>query len=391
MAVRSPSIREYISGVEVPRQILLPGLEETHLREGNESDAVLRVDSYRDPLGVALRYPQFRFMGSKHRLLPWLYEVFSSIPFHTALDAFSGSGCVAYLLKAMGATVTTNDHLHFAYHIANALVANPGRVLGTTDLDRLLRENDEAPHFIEDTFSGIFFTPEELRFLDNVWANLGLIDDEFQRSLVITAMCRAALKRQPRGVFTVANGKAARYHDGRRDLRLTLQEHFIESMELLRSVPYDDGRPHRALCMDVFDLPIEYDLVYLDPPYVPRSDDNCYIKRYHFVEGLACYWHGYEILRSSKVRKIKKKYTPFSYRRTAIPAFDQLFHKFAESVIVLSYSSNGYPDLEVLISLLRRYKSRVEVFEAEHRYHYGTHDRVRPDRALVREFLIIGA
>jgi 16S rRNA G966 N2-methylase RsmD len=315
----------------VPCQIALPGLEHGYAEE-NLRDTGFRSGTLDNPLSIALRYPPFRFMGSKHRLLPWLYEIFSSISFRIALDAFSGSGCVAYLLKAMGATVTANDYLRFAYHIANALVAN----------------------------------------------------------LVITAMCRAALKRQPRGVFTVANGKAARYDDGRRDLRLTLQEHFIESMELFRSVPYDDGRPHRALCMDVFDLPVEYELVYLDPPYVPRSDDNCYIKRYHFVEGLACYWHGYEILASSKVRKIKKKYTPFSYRRTSIPAFDQLFRKFAESVIVLSYSSNGYPDLEVLISLLRRYKSRVEVFEAEHRYHYGTHDRVRPERALVREFLIIG-
>ena len=373
----------------VPCQIALPGLEHGNVDE-NLTDAGFRSGTLDNPLSIALRYPPFRFMGSKHRLLPWLYEIFSSISFRIALDAFSGSGCVAYLLKAMGATVTANDHLRFAYHIANALVANPGRTLNPADLDILFRKSDRRFDFIERTFSDIFFTPEELRFLDNIWANLDLIDDEFKRSLVITAMCRAALKRQPRGVFTVANGKAARYNDGRRDLRLTLQEHFIESMELFRSVPYDDGRSHRALCMDVFDLPIEYELVYLDPPYVPRRDDNCYIKRYHFVEGLACYWHGYEILDSSKVRKIKKKYTPFSYRRTAIPAFDQLFRKFAESVIVLSYSSNGYPDLEVLISLLRRYKSRVEIFEAEHRYHYGTHDRVRPERALVREFLIIG-
>lgn len=374
----------------VPCQIALPGLEHGNVDE-NLPDTGFRSGTLDNPLSIALRYPPFRFMGSKHRLLPWLYEIFSSISFRIALDAFSGSGCVAYLLKAMGATVTANDYLRFAYHIANALVANPGRILDATELDILFKKSERGLNFIESTFSGIFFTPEELRFLDNIWGNLGLIDDEFKRSLVITAMCRAALKRQPRGVFTVASGKAARYNDGRRDLRLTLQEHFIESIELFRSVPYDDGRPHRALCMDVFDLPVEYELVYLDPPYVPRSDDNCYIKRYHFVEGLACYWQGQEILASSKVRKIKKKFTPFSYRRRAIPAFEQLFRKFAESVIVLSYSSNGYPDLEVLISLLRRYKSRVEVFEAEHRYHYGTHDRVRPERALVREFLIIGA
>jgi esterase/lipase superfamily enzyme len=47
----------------------------------------------------------------------------------------------------------------------------------------------------------------------------------------------------------------------------------------------------------------------MDPPYVPLADDNCYIKRYHFLEGLACYWEGKELMMSSKVRKIVKPFT----------------------------------------------------------------------------------
>src|SRR5262249_9230180 len=129
-------------------------------------------------------------------------------------------------------------------------------------------------------------------------------------------------------------------------------------------------------------------LVYLDPPYVPRADDNCYIKRYHFLEGLSCYWEGLEILDDSRVKKVKKPYTPFSYRATAIDAFDRLFRHFRDSILVLSYSSNGYPDLDVLSGLMRRYKATVEVFRRNHRYHFGTH------RAAVRndviEYLVVG-
>lgn len=44
-------------------------------------------------------YPQLRFMGSKYRLLPWIWDVLRDIEFDTVLDACSGSGCVAYLLK----------------------------------------------------------------------------------------------------------------------------------------------------------------------------------------------------------------------------------------------------------------------------------------------------
>ncbi len=130
------------------------------------------------------------------------------------------------------------------------------------------------------------------------------------------------------------------------------------------------------------------DLVYLDPPYVPRSDDNCYMKRYHFLEGLSRYWKGVRLMEETKVKKIEKPYTPFSYRKTAIDAFDRLFRLYRDSIIVLSYSSNGYPDRDVLENLLRRYKKTITVFERPHRYHFGTHDSVR--RAEVHEYLIVG-
>lgn len=130
------------------------------------------------------------------------------------------------------------------------------------------------------------------------------------------------------------------------------------------------------------------DLVYLDPPYVPRADDNCYIKRYHFLEGLSCYWQGLDIDYSTKVRKIPKRYTPFSYRREATEAFERLFRHFKDQKIVLSYSSNGYPDLDRLIDLLSKTKSDVRVFQRDHTYHFGTHAKVK--RAAVQEYLIVG-
>src|SRR5437588_4674 len=324
-----------------------------------------------------LQYPRLRIMGSKHRLIPWIHHVLSDLEFETAMDAFSGSGCVAYLLKAMRKSVIANDFLQFAYHLAHGLTVNPGVHLSPADIGGLLQPNPAAERFIERTFNGIFFTLEDLRFLDNTWASLANVSDPYKRSLVISAMCRAALKKQPRGVFTVGRPQARRYDDGRRDTRLSLRDHFLESIELFNKLVYDSGRSHTAFCGDVFNAPTEVDLVYLDPPYVPRSDDNCYIKRYHFVEGLACYWQGVDILQNSKVKKIRKKFTPFSYRRTAVEAFDTLFARFQRSILVLSYSSNGYPDLPELVTLMKRYKRQVTIHEHYHRYHFGTHDAVR--------------
>lgn len=339
----------------------------------------------------AAAFPQLRYMGSKHRLLPWIHSVLGTLRFESSLDAFSGSGAVAYLLKTMGKQVTACDFLNFPFQIARAAVENPGELLSGDDLAGLTAANPGRRTFIETTFGGVFFTPADLRFLDTLWSNLPRLESPGLRALAIAAAVRACVKRQPRGVFTIT-GDAAKYDDGRRDLRLGLEEHFMESARAYNATVFDNGRRNLALRSDVFAAPADVDLVYLDPPYVPRADDNCYIKRYHFLEGLSSYWtdEGTEIIFETKARKIAKRYTPFSYRRTAVDAFDRMFRHFAESTIVLSYSSNGFPDLDVLVSLLKRYKHDVEVFERPHRYHFGTHGRVAETRAAVREYLIVG-
>jgi adenine-specific DNA-methyltransferase len=342
------------------------------------------------PLPIrAAAYPELRYMGAKNRLLPWIHHVLSSLDFDSAVDPFAGSGCVAYLMKTMGKRVIASDFLNFSTTFARATVENRNRHLDERAVHRLLnhRQSDRKD-FIERTFEGIFYTREDLQFLDRVSGNLWQLEDPHQQALALAALMRSCIKKQPRGVFTVS-GNLSNYDDGRRDLRLSLEEHFAEQIEVFNALVFDNGRRNRAARSDVFDLKaLNIDLVYLDPPYVPRADDNCYIKRYHFLEGLSSYWQGVEIDYSTKVRKISKRYTPFSYRRTSIDAFDRLFAKFRKSIIVLSYSSNGYPDREQLETAMRRYKSEVRIFEKAHRYHFGTHNAVH--RAEVTEYLLVG-
>ena len=338
---------------------------------------------------IVRHFPQLRFMGSKFRLLPWINSVLSEIEFDTALDAFSGSGCVAYLLKALGKEVTANDFLNFSATIAKATVENPSVKLTNRDIEFLLSYDPRHRHFIETTFAGIFYTPQDLRFLDRISWNVRRLRDPYKRAVAVSALIRSCAKRQPRGVFTVA-GDPENYKDGRRDLRLGLRDHFIEQVNVYNQAAFDNERRNRAIRGDVFELrDREYDLVYLDPPYVPRSDDNCYIKRYHFLEGLSSYWRNATILEDTRVKKIKKHFTPFSYRRTAAEAFERLFSMFERSVLVLSYSSNGYPDLDILVKMMRKRKQNVTVHERPHRYHFGTHRGA--ERNQVTEYLIVGS
>ncbi len=339
-------------------------------------------------LARAADYPELRYMGSKHRLLSWIYSILKDIPFETASDPFLGSGCVAYLLKAMGKQVSGSDFLNFPTVLAAATLRNNQERLSNLDVEQILGPAPNAAQFIEKTFDGVFYTPSDRRFLDRVSANIAQIKNPDQRALAMAALIRSCLKKQPRGVFTVS-GDLSHYDDGRRDLALSFEEHFVEQVQEFNRVVFDNGKTHSIQRASVFDTnPRNVDLVYLDPPYVPRADDNCYVKRYHFLEGLSCYWAGYKIMAETKVKKIEKIHSPFGSRKTAINAFDRMFSLYAGSVIVLSYSSNGYPDLSVLEDLLSRYKREIKIHKRDHRYHFGTHAAV--GRSQVEEYLIVG-
>lgn len=344
-----------------------------------------------DPTALAMAfqrvasYPRLRYMGSKYRLVPHLAEVFLEVGGRTALDAFSGSGVVAYTLKALGFAVSANDFLTFAAEVARSTVANQSTTLTPEDIDIITGPPADDRDFIQSTFQGLYFPDEDHAFLDSAWSHIDRLTG-FKRSLAISALVLAAARKQPRGVFTVTD---LRYDDGRRHLHLPLREHFRETALEYNNTVFETDAQCAVYSMDVFDLdPNGYDLVYLDPPYAPPKDDNCYIKRYHFLEGLSVYWIGQEILHDTKTKKLEKRFTPFSYKRTIVDALEHTIDRFGTSNIVLSYSSNAVPDAATIRSLLANVKGDVEVRSIDHKYSFGTHDRAK--RRGVSEYIFIG-
>ena len=342
------------------------------------------TDDPRPPRAMR-EFPRLRYMGSKYRLVPYLAEVFTELGGGTVLDAFSGSGVVSYLLKTLGYRVTANDFLTFPSVIARATVVNQNVTLGAEDIEEICGPAADDRDFIQRTFRGLYFTGEDREFLDSAWSHIDRMSGHKQ-DVAISALVLASARRQPRGVFTFTD---LRYDDGRRDLRLSLREHFRERAGEYNRVVFDSGQPCTALSSDVFALsPQPYDIVYLDPPYAPPRDDNCYIKRYHFLEGLAVYWRGQTIMEDTRTKKLTKRYTPFSYKHTVTDALRRTFKQFQDSVIVLSYSSNAVPGAGTIEALLREVKDNVEVRLTDHTYTFGTHSAAQ--RRAVSEYLFIG-
>ena len=339
----------------------------------------------RNAVGRVAAFPRLRYMGSKYRLIPHLAEAFAEVGGHTALDAFSGSGVVSYLLKTLGYQVTSNDFLTFPATIARATVVNQNEQLTADDVDLICGPPADDRDFIRRTFQGLYFTEEDRAFLDAAWSHIDRMSG-YKQAVAIAALVLAAARKQPRGVFTFTN---LRYDDGRRDLHISLREHFRERAADYNRVVFDSGQPCAALSSEVFDLPPQhYDLVYLDPPYAPPRDDNCYIKRYHFLEGLSVYWRDQVIMENTATKKLAKRYTPFSYKHTVTEALRRTLEQFRDSTIILSYSSNAVPDVETIRNLLRAVKDDVEVRPIDHTYSFGTH--VAAQRRAVSEYLFIG-
>lgn len=333
-------------------------------------------------------FPVSRFMGSKRKLLGFIADVAGRLEFDTALDAFSGGGYVSYLLKAMGKRVDSNDFLAYSYRITHALVENSNVTLDEDDVAMLLEARQNGPTFIRDTFNGLYFTPDDNELLDRVSGNVGRLKDPHKQSLAVAALCRSALKKQPRGVFTVTG---LRYDDGRADLRMTMQEQFLRSVAEHNVAVFDNGTSGRAFNLDIraFDR-TGYDLVYIDTPYYSPHSDNDYVRRYHFVEGLATYWTATSIMEHTKTKRVAKRDTPFSSASRIYGGLDDTFAKFPGSALLVSYSSNSIPTKDEMIDMLRRHRKRVDVFEADHRYSFGTHaHKVGDNNNKVSEYLFL--
>ena len=347
-----------------------------------------RIARVEVPLSARVaQYPPTRFMGSKQKLLHEVWAVASQFGAETITDLFSGSGIVSYMFKAQGKTVLSNDYMAMSATFSKAMVENNTVTLSSRTAEELLLAQKESDHFVARTFQGLYYTDEENDLIDTLRTNIAHLRNPYERAIAMTALIRACIKKRPRGIFTYTGH---RYDDGRKDLQKTLKEQFLEAVELVNAAVFDNGRASRARWGDAMTVRIPSDLVYMDPPYYSPLSDNEYVRRYHFVEGLARNWEGVEIQEHTLTKKFKSYPTPFSTRLGAAEAFDRLFRKFAKSVLVVSYSSNSLPTQEEMLALMAKYKEHVEVIPVDYKYSFGNQATAKTHRNAVQEYLFVG-
>lgn len=324
-------------------------------------------------------FPSTRFMGSKAKLSDWIWSCIKDIEFDSVLDAFGGTASFSYLCKSKNKQVTFNDALSFNYNVALSIIENSDATISPDEIEKCMspKENFAYKRFIERTFSGIYFTDDENKWLDIVIQNIHSIENRYKRALFLSALGQSCLIKRPFNLFHRCNLNLRT-----RDVKRTFfnktcwdkpfSDYFQKFINEYSNSVFSNKRNNSALGMDVFDLPTDFDLVYLDPPYMSGNGGIDYLDMYHFLEGLVGYYSWIKRIDFSRKNLPMKHINEISVwqkKNMVSLLLDKLFEKFSGSTIVFSYRSNGYPTSKKIIQSLRKHRGvEPKVFSTPYKY-----------------------
>lgn len=323
--------------------------------------------------------PTTRYQGSKSKIVEWIWENIKDIEFESVLDAFGGTGVVGYFLKMEGKQVFYNDILKSNWYIGTTLIENDDTRLTDDEIDFLLHPHLDIdyPTFIQDTFSDIYYTDEENRWLDMIIQNIeSELDDFYKKALAYYALFQSCIIKRPYNLFHRKNlymrtSDVKRSFGNKATWDTPFEKHFLNFVNEANRCVFSNGKHNKSLNLDVFDVEGDFDLVYIDTPYISESGVGVdYLDFYHFIEGIVNYPNWKDMIDyQSKHRKIKHEKSVWCDKNKINAAFDQLFKKFQDTTIVVSYRSDGIPSIEELARLLKRYKNTIkEVRYGEYKY-----------------------
>lgn len=331
-------------------------------------------------------FPTTRYQGSKRSIVDWIWKHLSKVDFDSVLDAFGGTGAVAHKAKRFNKRVIYNDYLRFNHQIGLAIIENDKVQLTDDDLDFLLQSHADFdyPIFIQEEFEDLYFTDEENAWLDRMHVNIGELENKYKRAIAYSTLAQSCLAKRPYNLFHRANlymrtQDVERSFGNKTTWEKSFEEHFRKNVNEFNNAVFDNGYNNQAFNENVLDWePPETDLVYLDPPYYDRTKQNGatdYQFYYHFLEGYLQYDDWPDMIdHSVKTKRLNHEPSAWTDPDRIYDAFEQVFDKFSDRIIVLSYNSAGLPNPKELNRMLEKQKSNVIAEAKEHQYALSTEE-----------------
>jgi adenine-specific DNA-methyltransferase len=342
-----------------------------------------------------IKLPITRYYGSKRKLVELIWSELETLDlqFDTVLDIFGGSGIFSYFSKLKGKSVYYNDIFSFNYIIGKALIQNEINLLTDEDVDSLLTMDPTVNYkkTVAENFYDIYFTAEENTQLDIVVQNIQRLVPE-KKDSAYYILFQSCLIKRPYNLFHRKNlNLRTNFNGGGFGNKVTWERPFEELFNKfnkeLNEFVFCNGRENFSLNTSALECEVRADLVYIDPPYFKTNSHVPYHSKYHFLEGLA----NYDLI-PDKIDLTKKhkeiminKSTEFESKLTFLQDLGMLFQNHQNSILVVSYRSNGVPTIEQIELLMKQYKERVISISLK-KYNYVLNSKGSENY----EFLIIG-
>ena len=304
----------------------------------------------------------------------------SGLKYDRVLDAFSGTSTVSFHFKRLGKEVICNDLLRSSYISGRALIENGHKKLDPEKIADLSRKHLSLsyPMFVKKNFGGVYYKDHENAWLDVVTANIHSLTKGFEGDIAFHSLFQSCLAKRPFNLFHRKNlyirtARVSRSFSNPRSWETAFPVFFARFVTEANQAVFDNGRDNKATNCDALDIrDTDFDLVYIDPPYVSLRGINKtegYAAYYHFLDGLCDYYNwSRRVDRDSRNLRLTGLSDSWGRKFPLDQCFDRLFQQFEDSIIVVSYRSPGIPSVNRLRKMLRRYKKNVKAFYKPHQY-----------------------
>lgn len=311
------------------------------------------------------QFPRINYIGNKEKIAPWICKKFPK-EVRSVFDSFSGGCSISYELKKRGFQVITNDILKINALISRAIIVNDKITLDQNDVDKI-RAGKPKKGFMYHNYSNVHFFERECMELDQYKANIFKYLKGFKKDLAMVLLRRSMIRKMPYSRFNIRWSKIVQLRDEhysyekykrkRAYHNQSFLDHMQSNVNLYNNAVFSSGLKHKSYNQDVFYLAprIQADLIYIDPPY--SGTMNNYFGFYGLLDELIC---------EKKLRSFNNNFTD---KKEIELNLDKLFSKLLNyKYCAISYNNRAYPTKEKIIKILKKYTSKIEVFEKQHNY-----------------------
>ena len=301
-----------------------------------------------------------KYIGSKRRLIPVLGAIFGALEPRTALDLFTGTTRVAQEMKRRGADVWAVDCARYSEVLAQTYVASDAAMIDLEGLADTLAELMALPGrrgYFTETFceTARYVQPKNGARVDAIRDRIA--DTYGDDPVLLTSLLEATDRVDSTTGVQMAylKGWSPRSH---RDLELRVPELLVGTGHAVRG----DATAVAATLPTV-------DVAYIDPPY----NQHRYFTNYHVWETLIA-WdappHYGVACKRIDCRDAATK-SAFNLKRGMPAALEATLSAVRADVLVVSFSNEGFVELDHLRAMAGAGRERVAVLAFDSKRYVG--------------------